>query len=124
MLPVDQMQEHQSVPGTVAVIHFFSERTDGVSLQIQENDRVLRALGWRVIECSADAIGENSFVMPELDYTIPRVQALKASGQGSVQDDISAEQDFAMQVQSIKNGLAELVRVYHPQVMHVRNVLS
>lgn len=124
MLPVDQMQEHQSVPGTVAVIHFFSERTDGVSLQIQENDRVLRAAGWRVIECSADALGENSFVMPELDYTIPRVQALKVRGEGSIRDEKSIEQDFAIQVQSIKTRLLELVRLYHPQVMHVRNILS
>lgn len=120
MLPVHHMQEHQSFPGTVAVIHFFSERTDGVSLQIQENDRVLRALGWRVIECSADAIGENGFVMPELDYTVPQVQNLKISGQESGR----AEQDFAAQVQAIKNRLAELVRLYHPQVVHVRNVLS
>jgi glycosyltransferase involved in cell wall biosynthesis len=123
-LPVDRIQEYQSVPGTVAVVHFFSERTDGVSLQIQENDRVLREVGWRVIECSADAIGENSFVMPELDYTTPRVLALKVRGQGSVQDEISIEQDFAIQVQSIKNRLLEMVRLYHPQVMHIRNVLS
>lgn len=124
MLPVDQMQEHHSVPGTVAVIHFFSERTDGVSLQIQENDRVLRKLGWEVIECSADATGENSFVMPELDYTIPRVQALKVKEQGSNRDEKRIEQDFALQVQSIKSRLQELVHLYHPQVMHVRNVLS
>src|ERR1700730_9427234 len=124
MLPVDRMQEHQSVPGTVAVIHFFSERTDGVSLQIQENDRVLRAAGWRVIECSADATGENSFVMPEFDYTAPRVQVFKVRGQGSDRDEKSIDKDFAIQVQSIKSRLLELVRLYHPQVMHVRNVLS
>jgi glycosyltransferase involved in cell wall biosynthesis len=118
------MHTPQSVPGTVAVIHFFSERTDGVSLQIQENDRVLRAAGWRVIECSSDATGENSFVIPELDYTIPRVQALKVRGQGSIRDEKGIEQDFAIQVQSIKNRLLELVRLYHPQVMHIRNLLS
>ncbi len=72
---MDHIQEYKPVPGTVAVIHFFSERTDGVSLQIQENDRVLAASGWRVIECSADAMGENAFVIPELDYTTPQVQA-------------------------------------------------
>ncbi len=109
--------------GTVAVVHFFSERTDGVSLQIQENDRVLRELGWRVIECSADATGENGFAMPELDYTVPSVQALKGREQGA-RDDKSIEQEFAAQVQSIKDKLHELVRLYHPQVIHVRNVLS
>ncbi|HEY6542631.1 MAG TPA: hypothetical protein VIZ18_16930, partial [Ktedonobacteraceae bacterium] len=97
---MDRMQEWQSVAGTVAVIHFFSERTDGVSLQIQENDRVLRALGWRVIECSADATGENGFAMPELDYTVPRVLALKVREPGA-RDEKGIEQEFAAQVQSI-----------------------
>ena len=117
------MQERPSVAGTVAVVHFFSERTDGVSLQIQENDRVLRALGWRVIECSADATGENGFAMPELDYTVPRVQALKGRKQG-VLEEKSVEQEFVAQVQSLKDRLRELVHLYHPQVIHVRNVLS
>ncbi len=77
-----------------------------------------------MIECSADATGENSFVIPELDYTIPRVQALKVRGQESIRDEKGIEQDFAIQVQSIKNRLLELVRLYHPQVMHIRNLLS
>jgi len=118
------MQERQSVVGTVAVVHFFSERTDGVSLQIQENDRVLRELGWRVIECSADAIGENGFAMSELDYTVPRVWALKVREQESARDERGIEEEFAAQVQSIKDRLGELVHLYHPQVIHVRNVLS
>lgn len=117
------MQEERAVAGTVAVVHFFSERTDGVSLQIQENDRVLRALGWKVIECSADATGENGFAMPELDYTVPRVQILKVRAPGA-RDEKDIEQEFAVQVQSIKDRLDELVRLYHPQVIHVRNVLS
>ena len=120
---MDRMQERQSLVGTVAVVHFFSERTDGVSLQIQENDRVLRALGWSVIECSADASGENGFAMPELDYTVPQVQALKVREQGAG-DEKGSEQEFAAQVQSIKDRLSELVRLYHPQVIHVRNLLS
>ena len=123
-MPLDHIRERQSVTGTAAVVHFFSERTDGVSLQIQENDRVLRALGWRVIECSADAIGENGFAMPELDYTVPQVEALKRREPRSVQDEKSVEQAFAAQVQSIKDRLRELVRLYHPQVIHVRNMLS
>jgi hypothetical protein len=121
---VDQMQEYKAVPGTVAVVHFFSERTDGVSLQIQENDRVLSALGWRVVEWSADASGENSFFMPELDYTAPHVQALKVRGKSGLQDEISIEEDFEIQVQSIKNRLVELLRLYNPQVIHIRNILS
>lgn len=121
---MDHTQERQSLAGTVAVVHFFSERTDGVSLQIQENDRVLRMLGWRVIECSADASGENGFAMPELDYTVPRVEALKRRAPGSIQDEKSIEREFAARVQSIKDKLRELVRLSHPQVIHVRNVLS
>jgi len=121
---LDYLQESQSFTGTVAVVHFFSERTDGVSLQIQENDRVLRMLGWRVIECSADATGENGFAMPEMDYTVPRVVALKGRKLESTPDEKSIEQAFAAQVQSIKDRLRELVRLYHPQVIHVRNVLS
>src|SRR5579863_6321485 len=118
------MQERQLGVGTVAVVHFFSERTDGVSLQIQENDRVLRALGWRVIECSADATGENGFAMPELDYTVPQVLALKVKEAESERDEKGIEQEFAAQVQSIKDRLDKLVHLYHPQVIHVRNVLS
>ncbi len=121
---MDQMQERQLGVGTVAVVHFFSERTDGVSLQIQENDRVLRALGWRVIECSADATGENGFAMPELDYTVPQVLALKVKEAESERDEKGIEQEFAAQVQSIKDRLDKLVHLYHPQVIHVRNVLS
>ena len=121
---MDRIQEKPSVAGTVAVVHFFSERTDGVSLQIQENDRVLRELGWRVIECSADAVGENGFAMPELDYTVPEVEALKRRESESLQDEKSIEQGFATQVQSIKDRLHELVRLYRPQVIHVRNILS
>jgi len=123
-MSVDLMQESQSFTGTVAVVHFFSERTDGVSLQIQENDRVLRTLGWRVIECSADATGENGFAMPELDYTVPRVVTLKGRKLESTPDEKSIEQEFAAQVLSIKDRLRELVRLYRPQVIHVRNVLS
>src|SRR5437588_12748424 len=81
------MQEYQPNPGTVVVIHFFSERTDGVSLQIKENARVLSILGWKVIECSADAIGDDSFVLPELDYATPQVQALKIGEMGGLQDE-------------------------------------
>ena len=71
---MDNIQEQGDGPhpGTVAVVHFFSERTDGVSLQIQENDRVLSQRGWNVIECSADATGANGFVLPELDYSTPQ----------------------------------------------------
>lgn len=120
---MDHMQERRAGAGTVAVIHFFSERTDGVSLQIQENDRVLRELGWRVIECSADASGEDGFAMRELDYTVASVQALKGK-QGSTRDEWSIEREFAVQVESIKDRLREMVRLYQPQVIHVRNVLS
>lgn len=123
MSPVDRMQERQAVARTVAVVHFFSERTDGVSLQIQENDCVLRTLGWRVIECSTDASGEFGFAMPELDYTVSRVQALKVREPGA-RDEKGIEQEFVAQVQSIKDGLGELARLYQPQVVHVRNVLS
>lgn len=120
---MERMHEDQAGTGTVAVVHFFSERTDGVSLQIQENDRVLRELGWRVIECSADATGENGFAMPELDYTVPRVQALKAR-EPDMRDERAVERKFAAQVQAIKDRLEEMVRLYRPQVIHVRNVLS
>ncbi len=123
-MAIDRMQANEPHTGTVAVVHFFSERTDGVSLQIKENDRVLSSLGWRVIECSADAVGEDGFVLPALDYTVPRVQALKVRKRVGVQDEAEIARDFENQVQSIKDGLAELLRRYHPQVMHVRNLLS
>lgn len=115
-----EMQEHTLQPETVAVIHFFSERTDGVSLQIKENDRVLGRLGWRVIECSADARGPDSFVLPALDYTTPQVLAIK-TGQ---KDEAGAVKDFERQVQAVKQGLRELVRRDNPRVIHVRNMLS
>ena len=41
----NQKQDVLSRPPTVAVVHFFSEKTDGVSLQIHENDRVLAEQG-------------------------------------------------------------------------------
>jgi hypothetical protein len=109
-----EMQE--SNPGTVAVIHFFSERTDGVSLQIKENARVLASLGWKVIECSADAAGQNSFVLAALDYTTPQVQAFKV--REALQDEAKIVKDFEHQVQEIKKGLRELVHQFKPQVMH------
>ncbi len=119
-----EMQEDKPNPGTVVVIHFFSERTDGVSLQIKENARVLSRLGWKVIECSADASGQNSFALPELDYATPQVQALKVGGKGGLQDEAKMEKDFEQQVQAIKKGLIELARLFKPQVIHVRNILS
>ena len=69
------MQEYQPNPGTVVVIHFFSERTDGVSLQIKENARVLSILGWKVIECSADAIGDDE--VPGVDDGTARVDDVR-----------------------------------------------
>ncbi|MBV9020161.1 MAG: glycosyltransferase family 4 protein [Ktedonobacteraceae bacterium] len=110
--------------GTVAVVHFFSERTDGVSLQMHENDRVLSQRGWNVIECSADATGENSFVLPELDYSTPQVQIFKGSETSELQNETALENAFENQVQVIKNKLRELIRQYHPQVIHIRNILS
>jgi glycosyltransferase involved in cell wall biosynthesis len=111
-------------PGTIAVVHFFSERTDGVSLQIHENDRVLAQRGWNVIECSADATGENGFVLSELDYSAPQVQIFKRSTTGGLQNETTLQNTFENQVQVIKNKLEELIRQYHPQVIHVRNILS
>ncbi len=109
---------------TVAVVHFFSERTDGVSLQIHENDRVLARLGWNVIECSADAAGENGFALPELDYSAPSVQIFKRGSAGEPESEAAVERAFEDQVQVIKGRLEELLRQHHPQVFHVRNILS
>ena len=109
---------------TVAVIHFFSERTDGVSLQIHENDRVLARLGWNVIECSSDAVGENGFLLPELDYSAPQVQIFKKGCAGDCENEATVVNAFEDQVQVIKSKLEELLRQYHPQVFHVRNILS
>jgi len=119
-----EMQDYKHNPGTVVVIHFFSERTDGVSLQIKENARVLSSLGWKVIECSADAIGQESFVLPELDYATPQVQAFKVGEMEGLQDEAKIVKDFESQVQALKKGLRELVRQFKPQVIHVRNILS
>jgi mannosylglucosylglycerate synthase len=115
-----EVHEGKANPGRVAVIHFFSERTDGVSLQIQENDRVLASLGWQVIECSADARGQHSFVLPALDYTTPQVLALKVGGR----DEAEMGEAFERQVLAIKEGLRELLHRTRPQVIHVRNMLS
>src|SRR5260370_8908053 len=119
-----EMQEDKPNPGTVVVMHFFSERSDGVLLQIKENARVLSRVGWKVIECSADASGQNSFALPELDYASPQVQALKVGGKGGLQDEAKMEKDFEQQVQAIKKGLIELARLFKPQGIHVRNILS
>lgn len=119
-----QEQGNVSYNGTVAIVHFFSERTDGVSLQIHENKRVLSQLGWDVIVCSADARGENSFALPELDYSTPQVQIFKRSEPSDLQNQTSMESAFEHQVQVIKNKLGELIRRYHPQVINVRNILS
>lgn len=118
------MQEYQPGPGTVVEVHFFTERTDGVSLQIQENARVLSSLGWRVIECSADATGENGFRLPALDYTTPEVLAIKGDEWGALQDEAQMVEIFENQVRAIKQGLGELVRHFRPRVIHVRNMLS
>ncbi len=117
-------QENVSHPGTVAVVHFFSERTDGVSLQIQENDRVLSLQGWNVIECSADATGKNSFVLPQLDYSTPQVHIFKRCKTSELLNESTLENAFEHQVQVIKSKLGELIRQHHPQVIHVRNLLS
>ena len=119
-----QMQEHKPSPGTVAVIHFFTERTDGVSLQIKENTRDLSQLGWKVIECSADAVGPNSFVLPALDYTTPQMQTFKIRRLKGQPDETEIEKDFENQVQTIKKGLQELIHQFNPQVIHLRNILS
>jgi glycosyltransferase involved in cell wall biosynthesis len=125
-VPIDKMQgqEDMANPGNVAVLHFFSERTDGVSLQIEENDRVLSKQGWNVITCSADAKGENSFIIPELDYSTPQVKMFKSSESVGLQDEATIENTFEKQVQAIKNRLEALIRQYQPQVIHVRNILS
>jgi mannosylglucosylglycerate synthase len=121
---MQEMQEYKPDPRTVVEIHFFTERTDGVSLQIQENARVLSSLGWRVIECSADAKGKDSFVLPELDYTTPQVLAVKFGEKGRLQDEARMVENFEHQVRAIKKGLSELVRQFRPQVIHLRNMLS
>src|ERR1700694_1976976 len=123
---MDKIQEQGDGPrpGTVAVVHFFSERTDGVSLQIQENDRVLSERGWNVIVCSADATGANGFVLPELDYSTPQVQIFKRDQTSELQNETILENVFENQVQVIKNKLEELIRQYHPQVIYLRNILS
>jgi len=118
------MQAFMSRPATVADVHFFSRRTDGVSLQIQENSRVLSEQGWTVIECSADASGKNSFCISELDYTTPQVQAFKGNGELGPQELRSIEEAFEAQVQAIRDGLRELIRHYQPLIIHVRNILS
>lgn len=121
---MDQLskQESRRRPGTVAVVHFFSERTDGVSLEIYENDRVLAEEGWKVIECSADASGANGFLLPELDYSTPQVQMFKKRDEA--QDEAAMEQAFESQVRVIKAKLGELIRQHQPQVIHLRNILS
>ena len=115
-----EMQAYRPNPRTVVELHFFTERTDGVSLQIKENARVLRSLGWKVIECSADAVGENGFLLPALDYSTPQVLAFKTGGQ----DEAKMVEAFEQQVQAIKEGLRALVAQYKPQVIHLRNMLS
>ena len=117
-------QGDQPRPGTVAVVHFFSERTDGVSLQIHENDRVLAEEGWKVIECSADASGVNGFLLPELDYSTPQVQLFKRKDETGVQNEAAIERAFENQVQVIKTKLRALIRQHQPQVIHLRNILS
>jgi glycosyltransferase involved in cell wall biosynthesis len=109
---------------TIAVVHFFSERTDGVSLQIYENDRVLSQRGWNVVVCSADARGENGFVLPELDYSTPQVQIFKKGKTSGLLNEADLQNAFEDQVQVIKNKLGELISQYHPLVIHVRNLLS
>lgn len=122
---MDKSQQGDTAsPRTVAIVHFFSERTDGVSLQIHENDRVLAEQGWQVIECSADASGANSFLLPELDYSTPQVQIFKQRDESLPQDDAAIEQAFEQQVQIIKTKLAQLIRQYQPQAIHFRNILS
>ena len=121
---MQEMQEYKPDLRTAVEVHFFTERTDGVSLQIKENARVLTSLGWRVIECSADAIGEDSFVLPALDYTTPQVLAVKFGEKGRLQDEAQMVEDFEYQVRAIKVGLSELVRRFRPQVIHLRNMLS
>ncbi len=117
-------QKNASRPGTVAIVHFFSERTDGVSLQIQENNRVLTENGWKVIGCSADATGENSFLLPELDYSTPQAQIFKRVDLVGTQDVESIEKAFEALVLTIKEKLGEMIAQYHPQVIHLRNILS
>lgn len=119
-----QGQANSSCPGTVAVVHFFSERTDGVSLQIYENDRVLSQLGWNVVECSADTTRENGFLIPELDYSQPQVQLFKKSKTGGLSHETALQHAFEHQVQVIKNKLGALIRQHQPQVIHVHNLLS
>ncbi|SRR5579875_517651 len=109
-------------PATVAVVHFFSQRTDGVSLEIHENDRVLAEEGWKVIECSADAGGANGFLLPELDYSAPQVQMFKKRDEA--QNEVAVEQAFENQVQVIKTKLGEMIHQHQPQVIHLRNILS
>ncbi len=111
-------------PKTVAELHFFTRRTDGVSLQIQENSRILSELGWTVIECSADAERPESFRIPELDYTTPGVQALKGNDTSGVQAATDIEEAFEAQVQTIQNALDVFIQRYSPQVIHLRNILS
>jgi hypothetical protein len=120
----NQKQDVLSRPPTVAVVHFFSEKTDGVSLQIHENDRVLAEQGWRVIECSADAREKDGFLLPELDYSVPEVQAFKSRDLAGEQDEHAIESVFEEQVRVIKRKLEEMIRQYQPQVLHVRNMLS
>jgi len=119
-----QEQGNIKRPGTVVIVHFFSERTDGVSLQIHENERILSQLGWNIIVCSADAKREHGFVLPELDYSTPQVQIFKRSETSGLQNETTLEIAFENQVQIIKNKLGELIRRYNPQVINVRNILS
>ena len=117
----ERMHEREPIPGRVAAIHFFTRRADGVSLQTQENHDVLSRLGWEVVEVSADALpNRTNVVIPELDYSTPAIQALKA---GKVPAS-NAEAFFNAQVQRLKNRLQDVIHQAHPRVFHVRNIVS
>jgi glycosyltransferase involved in cell wall biosynthesis len=117
----ERMHEREPIPGRVAAIHFFTRRADGVSLQMQENHDVLSRLGWEVVEVSADALPNGTnVVIPELDYSTPAIQALKA---GKVPAS-NAEAFFNAQVQCLKNRWQDVIHQAHPSVFHVRNLVS
>src|SRR5256885_3587512 len=129
-LPLQFRKGRKRQAKRVAIIHFTTRTTDGVGLQVEENKRILRKLGWQVIECSSDVplTEKDCFYLKELDFRAPEVIDLKdrifsKKFKGEHEEELLIRL-LIEQVRVIHGKLLELINQYQPPAINVRNIMS
>ena len=115
---------HWQAIGPIADIHFTAYSTDGVGLQMQENEDELRRLGYSVSPCGADV---PEAMMPGLDYhntdaALLREQILNQ--EPNLADEPELIQKIRDQAEELTHQFLDFFDRNGITVAHVRNIMS